>query len=103
MDNQFTQTIGYTNKSFHSLLHNLHSSVTNWSVSKNTDLLFLFVIQKYLFHLAGLTAFKQTNNPPSKALHDTENLKFVSVSHKIDHNSESIYPTDKIIISLDRG
>ena len=28
------------------------------------------LIQKYLLHLTGLTAFKQTSNPPSKALHD---------------------------------
>ena len=71
MDNQFTQTVGYfiIAKGFHSLLHNLHSSITKWSVSKNTDLLLLFVI--YLSHLAGLTAFKQTNNLPSKALDDT--------------------------------
>ena len=55
---------------------------------------------------ADLTAFKQANNPPSKALHHTvhsENLKFVWVSHKIDHNSKSIYSTHKIIISPDRG
>ena len=46
VDNQFTQTVGYFTiaKDFHSLLHNLHSSITKWSVSKNTDLLFLFVI-----------------------------------------------------------
>ena len=31
-------------KSFHSLLHHLHSSITKWSVRKSTDLLFLFVI-----------------------------------------------------------
>ena len=43
MDNQFTQTAGYLTiaKGF---LHNLPSSITKWSVSKNTDLLFLFVI-----------------------------------------------------------
>ena len=34
--------------------------------SDNSDLLFLFVIQKYLLHVVGLTAFKQTNNSTSK-------------------------------------
>ena len=43
MDNRFTQTVTIA-KVFQSLLHNLHSSITKWSVSKNTDLLFLFVI-----------------------------------------------------------
>ena len=46
VDNQLTRTARYKTiaKGFHSLLHNLHSSITKWSISKTTDRLFLFVI-----------------------------------------------------------
>ena len=35
-------------------------------------------------HLAGLTAFKQTNNPPSKAQHDTVRLQLHGAIYRPD-------------------